>query len=242
MNGTDQGLTIGGPRNQFRNVAAGTMAMWARIESPFAVTDRILMKFSTGTGANTTRVSIGIAAGIVGIQIGCRILDGDTLASHQSNFGTPPGIGEWHHYLVTFDFTLKRFYIYYDGALFNATQMTATTAGNTSDTASLAAYIGYENTASPNRFWPGSMDDVVCFNRLVGANDAQTIYASRGRAFLLNGLTGYWQCAEGGEGVAVVQAADVSGLNGGASPLASPTYTGGITLKRRSRKHLGAFG
>jgi hypothetical protein len=239
FNGTDQGLSIGGARGQFRNVAAGTIAAWARIEAGFGVTDRIMVKFTTGTGLNTTRVSLGLDTAFR-VTVACRILDADTISSHAITLFVGPNVGEWHHYLVTFDFTLKRFYLYYDGVLANSTQMVNPTAGNTSDTASLAGDIGFENPASPNRSWPGTLDDVFCLNRLVGPGEAETIYGSRGRAFLLNGLTGYWQLAEGGEGVAVVQAADVSGLGGSASIVGAPTYTGGITVKRRNRKHLGA--
>jgi hypothetical protein len=235
MNGTDQGLSIGGARGQFRNVAAGTIALWARLESAFAATDRILVKFTTGTGANTTRVSLGLST-TLGVQVACRILDTDTISSHQIVLGTPPAVGEWHHYLVTFDFTLKRFYLYYDGILANSTQMTNPTAGNTSDTASLAGVIGFENPATPNRFWPGSLDDVVTLNRLVGPAEAQTICNSRGRAFILDGITGHWPFAEGHDGVAIATAADVTGQGGSASPVGAPVYIGGLTQQRRRRK------
>ncbi len=239
FNGTDQGLSVGGARNQLRNLSAAAIACWARLESSPGATNRIIWKWSTATGGNTTRLSLSITT-TFGVSIGCRILDADTLATHTSIFSTPPGIGEWHHYIVSIDYSIRTFYLYYDGALINTTLMTVPTAGNTSDTASLTAGIGIANPPTGNSFWPGSIDDMLMFNRLVGPAEAQTIYGSRGRAFLLNGITGCWQLAEGGEGVAVVQAADVSGLGGTASPVGAPVYTGGLTVKRRSRKHLGA--
>jgi hypothetical protein len=238
FNGTDQGLSVGGARGQFRNVAASTIACWARVESAMA-TDRVFMKFSTATGSNTTRVSFGLSANLAGIAVGCRILDADALSSHAANFGTPPGIGEWHHYAVAFDFSVKRFYIYYDGALFNSTQMVNPTAGNTSDTASLSGGIGIANPPTGNSFFPGSLDDVIFFNRLLGPAEIQTIYGSRGRDFILRGITGRWQLAEGGEGVAIATAVDVTGLGGSASPIGAPVYTGGTTARRR-RPRMGA--
>lgn len=235
MNGTDQGLSIGGARGQFRNVAAGTMAIWARIEGVFGATDRILMKFSTGTALNATRVSFGFST-TLGMQVACRILDADTISSHQFSLFPPPALGEWHHYAVAFDFTLKRFYAYYDGALANSTQMANPTAGNTSDTASLAGVIGFENPATPNRFWPGSLDEAMTFNRLLGPAEIQTLYNSRGQACILDGITGHWQLSEGHDGVAIATAADVTGQGGSAAPVGAPVYIGGLTQKRRRRK------
>jgi hypothetical protein len=239
MNGTDQGLSVGGARGQFRNRSAATICAWAKLESSPGATDRIIVKFSTATGSNTTRVSLGIST-TLGIQVACRILDADTLSSHQIVLGTPPAVGAWHHYAVAFDFTLKRFYLYYDGVLVNSTQMTNPTAGNTSDTASLTGGIGIANPPTGNSFWPGSLDDVVFFSRLLGAAEVQTIYASRGQDFILHGITGHWQLAEGGGGVAVATAVDVSGLGGSAAPIGAPVYSGGLTLtRRRARTTVG---
>ena len=76
--------------------------------------------------------------------------------------------------------------------------------------------------------------------RLLGAAEAQTIYASRGQDFILSGITGHWQLAEGGQGVAVATAVDVSGKGGSAGPIGAPVYTGGLTLtRRRARTTVG---
>jgi hypothetical protein len=236
FNGTDQGLAVGGARGQFRNVAASTICAWARIESELGATNRIIVKFAQGTGDNTTRVSIGITT-TFGIQIGCRVLDADSLASHTILLGTPPAIGDWHHYAVAFNFATRTFQLYYDGALVNTTIMTAVTAGSTSDTASRTGGIGIAGLAPPgNSFWPGSIDDVIFYNRVLGPTEIQTIYTGRGQAFILDGITGHWQLAEGGEGVIVATAADVSGLGGAAVGVLSPTYTGGVTSTHRRRK------
>lgn len=240
FNGTDQGLSIGGARNQFRNTAAATICLWAKLTS-LPPGNRTLVKFSTGTSATSNRAEITVTASLT-FRVGTKILDTDI--GSLNSFGTTPAIavGDWRHYAVVWNYSIKTFYAYLDGVLQNTTILSAAneTAGNTSDTASLSASIGCADPPTGAQFFPGVIDDVVTFNRLLGPAEIQEIYASRGRAFILDGITGHWQLAEGGEGVALVQAVDVSGFGGGATPIGTPSYTGGITLKRRSRKHLGA--
>lgn len=229
FNGVNQGLSVAAPRSQFRNKSAASVGCWARFDQ--LVIDRVMMKFSTGLGSNTTRLSLGITSGAA-IQVGCRILDSDSSATHSVLLATPPEAGDWHHYLVAVNYTTRTFQLYYDGALVNTTLMTAVTAGNTSDTNSLSGGIGIANPPTGNAFWSGSIEDMKFFDRIISPAEALTIYTMRGRDHIWEGITGYWPLNDLGPSVAIATAVDVSGLGGAASPIGAPVFGEGITSTR----------
>jgi hypothetical protein len=238
-NGTDQGLSVIAPRSQFRNLSEATICCWANFD-PFATTNRIMIKFSTATGSNTTRISLAITTALR-IEVACRILDGDSLAIHQITLSTPPGPGEWHHYAVAFSFTFRRFQLYYDGELLNTTSMTAVTAGNTSDTDSLSGGIAIANPPTGNSFWPGLIDDMRIYQRLLGPAEIATIKTSLGADAIMGSLVSRWTLNELAPDVAVVGAADVSGNGAMALPIGVPVYGPGIGRPRmRQMPPIGA--
>ncbi len=236
LDGVAEYLSVQGARNQLRNVGVATVCLWARADIVPVTTNRIMMKWSNGTGNNTTRASIGFTTASQ-LEVAGRALDGDALSTLDFVAGVFTQ-GPWQHVVVVFNFTKASCLVYMNGgSSVSAGSFTNMTAGNTSDTASLTGGIGGAGAPAGNSFWPGALDDLRIYQRVLSPSEIATIYTAKGTDGIEDAaLAGRWPMRELGEGVAVVGAADVTGLGGLATPVSTPVYAPGITRGRRRQR------
>ena len=84
-------------------------------------------------------------------------------SSHSADSGMVPGVGEWHHFAVTFDGVSGQSAIYYDGEKVDVSFTTPAGVG-TADTGGF--HIGTYRGGS-GRFFEGLIDEVGIWNRVL---------------------------------------------------------------------------
>jgi hypothetical protein len=97
-------------------------------------------------------------------------------SSHSADSGMVPGIGEWHHFAVTFDGVSGQSAIYYDGEKVDVSFTTPAGVG-TADTDGF--HIGTYRGGS-GRFFEGLIDEVGIWNRVLRADEI--VYLAEGNA------------------------------------------------------------
>jgi len=88
-------------------------------------------------------------------------------SSHSADSGMVPGIGEWHHFAVTFDGVSGQSAIYYDGEKVDVSFTTPAGVG-TADTGGF--HIGSFRGGN-GRFFEGLIDEVGIWNRVLRADE-----------------------------------------------------------------------
>ena len=136
-------------------------------------------------------------------------------------------VGTYHHVAFVQKVSVPQTRLaYLDGVLVN-TVGSPSFAGAQSGT----LRIGYSPGGGTDQSWFGAIDDVRIYNRVLTANEIQTIYALRGQDGILDNLQHQWPLNEGAEGAAVGTAVDVvAGFN--LTPAAGTpayNYDAGIT-------------
>jgi len=137
-------------------------------------------------------------------------------------------VGTYHHVAFVQDVTGAQKLAYLDGVLVNTVPPgTNTFAGNQTGT----LFLGRAPGGGTAQSWFGAIDDIRIYNRVMTANEIQTIYALRGQDGILDSIQHQWPLNEGGEGQAVNTVVDViAGLN--CTPAAGTpvyNYDAGIT-------------
>ena len=99
-------------------------------------------------------------------------------SSHSADSGMVPGIGEWHHFAVTFDGVSGQSAIYYDGEKVDVSFTTPAGVG-TADTGGF--HIGTYRGGS-GRFFEGLIDEVGIWNRVLRTDEIA--YLSEGNTIL----------------------------------------------------------
>ena len=97
-------------------------------------------------------------------------------SSHSADSGMVPGIGEWHHFAVTFDGVSGQSAIYYDGEKVDVSFTTPAGVG-TADTGGF--HIGTYRGGS-GRFFEGLIDEVGIWNRVLRTDEI--VYLAEGNA------------------------------------------------------------
>jgi predicted heme/steroid binding protein len=99
-------------------------------------------------------------------------------SSHSADSGMVPGIGEWHHFTVTFDGVSGQSAIYYDGQKVDVSFATPAGVG-TADTSGfhIGAYRG-----GSGRFFEGLIDEVGIWNRVL--SEDEVAYLAEGNPIL----------------------------------------------------------
>ena len=100
-------------------------------------------------------------------------------SSHSADSGMVPGIGEWHHFAVTFDGVSGQSAIYYDGEKVDVSFTTPAGVG-TADTGGF--HIGSFRGGN-GRFFEGLIDEVGIWNRVLRADEIA--YLAEGNAIPL---------------------------------------------------------
>jgi len=171
------------------------------------------------TSVSGTRLTIGIRAAwnvrhVNGV-LSIRLYSGSyvTAVSHTMALNT------WYHVVGTYINTSTR-QLFIDGALNNSA-----TQGSSTPTANLLR-IGTSNH-TPASFHAGEIEDVRIYNRVLTAEEVETIYACQGTDDIWTGLLDRWPLNEGSSGATVTGAGsvlDVSDTANNCSPVNSPVY------------------
>ena len=80
-----------------------------------------------------------------------------------------PNVGQWYHVAATYDGSFMRIYV-------NGQQQNTTAKTGNIITSSTKCAIGAVNGGASN-FWPGSIDEVLIYNRSLSANEVYNHYA-----------------------------------------------------------------
>jgi hypothetical protein len=212
-------------RNFLRNVAGGTLMGWATLNA--LGTSRSLIAVSIGTGTGT-RAKMTCTTGN-GLEIRIRVLDADASSVAFATPGSELNTSGRFHLAATINFSNVTGALYINGQLITTGVFTGLTGSNTSNTASLTATLGANETGA-SAPWFGEVEDCRIYGRFLGPAEIATIYAARGSDGIVDGLEGRWCLNDGPEGVAATVLADLS--SNGYSGAASGTLTfAGSTLR-----------
>jgi hypothetical protein len=172
-------------------------------------------------------ILIDAGAGRIGL-LGWALDDGGGLEIDDAT--ATIAAGELAHITGVFDFAGSRAILYKNGVQrFNsAANWGATSTPNTTGD----AFISRTTLGGAN----GVMEDVRCYNRVLGQNEVLTIYTGQGKDGIVAGLQNRWMLNEGAPGGSIstgsivdlgVQRAVPASLTGTA-----PTYVTGLTAPR----------
>jgi hypothetical protein len=141
--------------------------------------------------------------------------------------GVDVGDGLWHHVALRNynDSGTYRFQMYSDGTA--AGSATASGASTVVTDTLIGARRATLNTGS-GFLLTGSLSDIRVYNRLLAVTEISTIYATRGKDFIMNGLVGRWLLNEREPGIVasgsgIVKDSSSEGNHGTPSGT-SPTY------------------
>lgn len=143
--------------------------------------------------------------------------------------------GAWHHAAVTYNSGSgsNNPIIYFDGVSQSVTEA-ETPSGSWRSDAAYNLTLGNSNDQS-RTFW-GNIEDSRLYNRILTANEIETIYNARGVDGIVRGLVGRYQMGAGAQGVSITDPTtlqDVSDQKHDGSILADPQWEEGLVKRRR---------
>lgn len=151
--------------------------------------------------------------------------------------GVVGGDAKWHHCVLRNynDAGTYRFQMYQDGVAAGspATSGTGTIAADVL----LGARRATGNTGS-GFLLTGSLDDMRVYNRALSVPEIETIYASRGRDKIIDGLIGRWMFLEKSPSITASGTASVkdwTDQNTNGTPEGSPVYSESFVVSSRRR-------
>lgn len=196
-----------------------TVSYWLRLDNNSAV-----RRPFGHTGAWEARTSSG-----------SNNLTSDYLQSGTLNV-VPLTLGTFNHVCFVQDVTNGIRLGYVDGVL-QSTVNPASFAGGQNANLSLGVTAG-----GSGQGWFGAIDDVRVYDRVLSAEEIQTIYACRGTDGIFDSLSLWYQLNEGSEGAAVTGPLQSIGQAGAGAPdlvtvTGSPVYNydAGIKYRRRAQ-------
>lgn len=176
--------------NYARASSDHTVSFWARLDNtgtvarPFGCTGLWEMRTNTGTVLTSDLLQAG------------------TLGTATLTLGT------YHHLAVVQNVTGGTRLFYVDAVLVN-TIASATFSGAQSGLMRIGNAYGGASQA-----WNGALDDLRVYDRVLPLDEIQTIQATRGHDYILDGLAHWWPMNEGAEGTTIASLIDViAGLN-----------------------------
>ncbi len=178
------------PGNYARGGTDHTVSFWARLDTTGAT-----RRPFGNTGAWEMRTNTGSA------------LTSDLLQSGTLGVATLT-VGTYHHLMVVQDVGNTDRYFYVDGVLVNSV-LTATFTGTQTGLMTIGT-----SAAFLTQGWLGALDDFRIYNRVLGLEEAQTLYTCRGTDGMLDNIEHWWPMDEGAEGATTTGLTDViAGLN-----------------------------
>jgi hypothetical protein len=142
-------------------------------------------------------------------------------------------LGEWHHIVGTYDGISQA--IYLDGVEENRAPLTGPLE---TDPGGRLVWLGDQPVINGLRQLIGDLEDVRIYMRALGPDEIATIYASRGKDAIYNGLFTRWPLQDFGVGVVAGSVTDIStkGCSGaGVANPSLPTFSEGILTPRQRR-------
>ena len=140
-------------------------------------------------------------------------------------------VGTYHHVAFVQNVSGAQKLAYLDGVLSNTVPPGTTTFAGIQSGPIRIGWTAGGGAGTTDQSWFGAIDDIRVYNRVMTANEIQTIYALRGQDGILDNIQHHWPMNEGGEGQAVNTVVDViAGLN--CTPAAGTpvyNYDAGIT-------------
>lgn len=156
--------------------SAKTISMWINTASFTASTWSTFNIYCNPSQSNPSAIQIGCRADG---KIGTWNFGGTYLVS-----ATAPSVNVWFHYTYTHDGN-KAHQLFLNGVL------------STSASTSISTNTTYAVTIG-NNYWSeafsGYLEDIRIYNRVLAANEIQSIYSIRGADYINNGLIGQWTC------------------------------------------------
>lgn len=223
FNGTNQIMSVSTPNNlNFQDNTPLSFVAWVKSSNAVGGEKGIA---STVTNGSTGGVIFNMSH-FSGGKIGLEIVNTARSAGRAAYESTAVNDGVWHHVVATYDGSgsTSGIIFYIDGISKTTVSVTNTSPGSIANAASF--FVGGVSQASHG--FPGSIDDVRIYNRVLGATEITNLYnlgAARLEASqnsqMTNGLVGLWSFD--GKDIAGTTAYDrsSSGNNG--------TLTGGPT-------------
>lgn len=175
--------------------------------------------------AGTTASMVGVyLPGTTAIQIGTRTINnidiwtwGGTLLVSTNGLYTPPN-NTWMHVCYTYDGTTSK--VYANGSLINSSTTTQIAGVLTT------MYINGYPTGATNETCTVGVDDTILFDRVLTADEIQTIYTSAGTTDGVNyGVKARYRYDEQPVGSVVTSIIDYSGNNNQLTPAGTGTIT-----------------
>ncbi len=243
--GTTEGVNL--PRcTVTKSRSALTGMAWVRANAWNAgAANNKIFGYSTGTSSTNSRFTLITQGASPGqLQVGGRALDADAQRTVSSP--TVLSTNAWHHVAGIIDYAHGFGYIYIDGVLDVAAELSGTLGATaTENTDTLSVGIGVREGGAGQQGINGLIDDFRLYNGVLGPAVIATIYAARGGDIMNEGLLHRYMLndyAPGtglgfGNSVACIAAAER--LVGTA--LGTPSFAAGITTHRhRHRQPLGS--
>ncbi|MFX1590481.1 MAG: LamG domain-containing protein [Promethearchaeota archaeon] len=132
----------------------------------------------------------------------------------------------WYHIAACFSDTANTIDIYVDGVLEHSEI-------DQNDTPGVGTMrFGWSgDQGNPNTKFYGSLDDIRIYNRILTLGEIKTIYYSRGKENILDGLINWWPLQEYSNGTVASGTGAVKDIIGGnhATPTGDPIYGNPIT-------------
>jgi len=235
--GTTEGIDLPGPVTVTKNRSALTGMAWVLFRSVTAPATAKIFGYSTGTNDTLSRFTLQWQSGSSGqLRVGGRALDTDPQVLLQS--ATLLTVGRWFHVVGIIDYANSFGYIYIDGALDIAGALTGTFgAAQTANTNTLDARWG-DHEGSGNQGMNGLIEDGRLYNRILGPGEVKTIFSSRGKDGIWDGLLHRYPFDDGSPGSALVATVPLSGAERiVGTPIGSPSFAAGTVSNRMRRAH-----
>ena len=192
----------------------GTVAFWMK-PNPDGTRQRIL-------GGDTFWEVVIEPSNVIGNDLfaGTPALDGNTVLTS----------GTFFHVACTYNFSSNAMEIFLDGV------SDGTSSNANDDPGTFTLRLGHRTGASSSEHFPGILDDVRIYDRVISLAEAAAIHGSRGTDGIVKGLIARWLLNEDAPGTVASGAGlnkDISGQGNNGTPTNGPTFTDGILRFRR---------
>jgi len=183
LNGTTQYCNMAGTQDTLNGVSASVFMAWVTIGSVTGT--RNLFFFSTNSSGGTARVRLGLVANQ--FVVAGRRTDGETLKSF-TQVGTVAITTTPQHIVAVYDYTNNDGFFYLNGVL-NTSDLTFFDSGGSTTASNAVQNSVGARDSTPDQFYQGIVYDArVYINRVLTANEIETIYNARGSDGIIQNL------------------------------------------------------
>jgi hypothetical protein len=229
-------VNLGGNVPLFNNAAGGTIMAWFRTLSAGGAFDQRIFSVSIGPGGApsiNSRMTMGINTVGNPFMLG---RNSDAVSNNRFDAGSSVTAGVWNHMAFSFDCPSRTGLLYLNGVQLTSGFFTNSTGANYSATNAGSANIG-AGADGTDGFFGGDLEDVRSYGRVLSVGEIMTIFSAMGKDGIVADLQGRWPMKELGEGISLVQTADIAGQSIIGLPSATaPVYSSSSVTSERSRR------